>query len=52
MSEFGFADLFELTAAADDATGDTVITLDVNAGDSATLIGIRILDLHADDFNF
>ncbi len=52
VSEFGFADLFELTAAADDATGDTVITLDVNAGDSATLIGIRILDLHADDFNF
>ncbi|MBO6784328.1 MAG: tandem-95 repeat protein, partial [Alphaproteobacteria bacterium] len=53
VGDFGFADFADLLAAADDGNGanaDTVIALD--SDDSVTLIGVRIADLHEDDFLF
>ncbi|MEK9899770.1 MAG: hypothetical protein VW516_03360 [Rhodospirillaceae bacterium] len=53
VSAFGFIDLADLLASADDGNGsnpDTVIQLD--ADDSVTLIGVQKADLHGGDFIF
>lgn len=47
---FGFADFDAVIAASDDNGGTGPTVIDFGTGDSVTLVGVQMAQLHADDF--
>jgi Ca2+-binding RTX toxin-like protein len=50
ISAFDFADFAAVTAQANDQSGSADVVIQLDANDSVTLLGVRIADLHEDDF--